>query len=191
MKLGRFPCRLFLVLAIAMPAFGVDTTFWQVGSYDEFLQGTLTGLSLSRQGDLTLAPEAKAIFSPDEALALSLARDSHGNIYVGTGHQGKVFRLGNGAESSLVLTAHEPDIFAMAVGPDGNLYVGSSPDGKVYKVTADGKSSIFYDPKSRYIWALQFDSQGRLYVATGDLGQIFRVDASGKGELFYDTKQTH
>ena len=191
MKLGKLLCTLALLVVIASTAFAVDTTFWQVGSYDEFLQGTLTGLSLSRQGDLTLAPDAKAIFSPDEALALSLARDSRGNIYVGTGHQGKVFRVGNDAESSLMLTAHEPDIFAMAVGPDGNLYVGSSPDGKVYKVTADGKSSIFYDPKAKYIWALQFDSQGRLYVATGDTGQIFRVDASGKGELFYDTKQTH
>jgi sugar lactone lactonase YvrE len=191
MKLGKFLRRLLLILAIALPAFGVETTFWQVGSYDEFLQGTLTGLSLSRQGDVTLAPEAQAIFSPDEAMALSLARDSHGTIYVGTGHQGKVFRVGPDQKSSLVLTAHEPDIFALAVAPDGNLYAGSSPDGKVYKITADGKSSVFYDPKAKYIWALQFDAQGRLYVATGDKGQIFRVDATGKGELFYDSKQTH
>src|ERR1035441_9612749 len=111
MKLGKFLRRLFLVLALAAPAFGVDTSFWQVGSFDEFLQGTLTGISLSKQGEIKLAPASEAIFSPDEALALSLAHDSHGNIYVGTGHQGKVFRLGNGAESSLVLTAHEPDIF--------------------------------------------------------------------------------
>ena len=173
---------------MASSAFGVETTFWQVGSFDEFLQGTLTGLSLSKQGDVTLAPEAQAIFSPEEALALSLARDSHGNIYVGTGHQGKVFRVSPDKKSSLLLTAQEPDIFALAVGPDGNLYVGSSPEGKVYKVTADGKSSVFYDPKTRYIWALQFDAQGRLYVATGDKGQIFRVDPSGKGEIFFDTQ---
>ena len=182
---------LLLVLAIALPAFGVETTFWQVGSFDEFLQGTLTGVSLSKEGDLTLAPEAQAIFSPEEALALSLARDSHGNLYVGTGHQGKVFRVGPDQKSTLLLTAKEPDIFALAVGPDGNLYVGSSPEGKVYKVTADGKSSVFYDPKAKYIWALQFDAQGRLYVATGDKGQIFRVDPSGKGEVFFDSKQTH
>ena len=191
MKLGRFLYKLLLLVIMASSAFGVETTFWQVGSFDEFLQGTLTGLSLTKQGDVTLAPEAQAIFSPEEALALSLARDSHGNIYVGTGHQGKVFRVSPDKKSSLLLTAQEPDIFALAVGPDGNLYVGSSPEGKVYKVTADGKSSVFYDPKTKYIWALQFDAQGRLYVATGDKGQIFRVDPSGKGELFFDTKQTH
>ncbi|MGD0225934.1 MAG: hypothetical protein ABSF71_26675 [Terriglobia bacterium] len=191
MKLGRFICALFLFVAVALPSFGVETTFWQVGSFDEFLQGTLTGVSLSKEGDLTLAPEALALFSPEEALALSLAHDSHGNLYVGTGHQGKVFRLGPDQKSALLLTAREPDIFAMAIGPDGSLYVGSSPEGKVYKVTPDGKSSVFYDPKTKYIWALQFDTQGHLYVATGDKGEIFRVDPSGKAEMFFESKQTH
>src|ERR1035437_4160608 len=120
MKPGRFLYILLLLVTIASTAFGVETTFWQVGSYDEFLQGTLTGLSLSKQGDVTLAPEAKAIFSPDEALALSLASDARGNIYIGTGHQGKVFRVGPDQKSPLVVTAQEPGIFALAVGPDGN-----------------------------------------------------------------------
>jgi sugar lactone lactonase YvrE len=191
MKLGRILGTLILLLAIGAPAFAVETTFWQVGSFDEFLLGTLTGISVSKEGDLTLAPDAHVIFSPEEALALSLARDTHGSLYVGTGHQGKVFRVGPDQKSTLLLTAHEPDIFALAVGPDGNVYVGSSPEGKVYKVTPDGKSSVFYDPKAKYIWALQFDGQGQLYVATGDKGQIFRVDPSGKGEVFFDSKQTH
>lgn len=191
MRLGRFLCKPLLLAVMASPAFGVDSTFWQVGSFEEFLQGTLTSVSLSKEGALTLAPEAKALFSPEEALALSLARDSHGNLYVGTGHQGKVFRVGPDQKSTMLLRANEPDVFALAIGPDGDLYAGSSPEGKVYKVTADGKSSVFYDPKTKYIWALQFDAQGRLYVATGDKGQIFRVDPSGKGDLFYDSKQTH
>jgi sugar lactone lactonase YvrE len=191
MKLGRILPKLFLIVAIALPAFGVDTAFWQVGSFDEFLQGTLTGLSLSKEGDVMLAPEARVVFNPEEALALSLARDSNGNLYVGTGHQGKVFRVTADQKSKLILKAQEPDIFAMTVGPGGDLYVGSSPDGKVYKITPGGTSSVFYEPKAKYIWALQFDAQGRLYVATGDKGNIYRVDASGKGELFFESKQTH
>jgi hypothetical protein len=191
MKLARFLRVLMLLLAITLPASGVDTTFWQIGSFEEFLQGTLNGVSLNKEGDLTLAPRAQAIFSPEEALALALARDAHGNLYIGTGHQGKVFRVTPEQKSSLSLAAKEPDIFALAAGPDNAVYVGSSPDGKVYKVTADGKSTVFYDPKAKYIWALQFDAQGRLYVATGDKGQIFRVDPSGKGDIFFDSKQTH
>jgi hypothetical protein len=191
MRFGRPIVGLLTLLYLCSPSLGVETTFWQIGSYDEFLQGTLKGISLSKQGDLTLAPEAQAIFSPDEAMSLALAKDADGNIYLGTGHQGKVFRVDRNHKSKLLFTAQEPDIFALAVGPDGNLYAGSSPDGKVYKITPDGKSTVFFEPKTKYIWALEFDAQGKLYVGTGDLGQIYRVDASGKGELFYDTKQSH
>lgn len=177
--------------AFLAPLHGVETTFWQVGAFDEFLQGTLTGVSLSKEGDMKLAPETRAVFSPEEALALSLAGDRDHNLYVGTGHQGKVFRVDANLKASLFFTAREPDVFALAVGPDGALYVGSSPEGKIYRLTPDGKSTVFYEPKAKYIWALAFDSQGRLYAGTGDRGQILRIDTNGKGEVFFDSNQTH
>jgi hypothetical protein len=170
---------------------GTETAFWQVGSFEEFLQGTLSNVSLDTEGDLHLAPGSRVVFNPEEALALSLARDRKGNLYIGTGHQGKVFRVDTKQNCTLLFTAREPDIFALAVGPDESLYVGSSPEGKVYRVTPDGQSKVFYDPRTKYIWALTLDAQGRLYVATGDKGQIFRIDPAGKGELFFDSKQTH
>jgi sugar lactone lactonase YvrE len=186
---------LFLFLAIAitlpLPLTGVETSIWQVSDFKEFLQGRLTGISISKDGELGLAPQAHLLFNPDEALALSLTADRQHNLYVGTGHQGKVFRVNPDGKSSLFFTTQEPDIFALAVGPDGNLYVGSSPDGKIYRVAPDGKSSVFFDPNTKYIWAMLFDPQGRLYVATGDHGQIFRVDKTGKGKVFFESNQTH
>ncbi len=191
MKTSRRLLVLGLWLALSAPLIGVETSFWQVGSFEDFLQGTLVGVSLSRDGELTLAPEARAIFTPDENLALSLAGDNHQNLYVGTGHEGKVFRVDAQGKGSLFFTAPEPDIFAVAVGPDDAAYVGSSPDGKIYRVTADGKSKVFYEPKAKYIWALVFDREGRLYAGTGDKGKILRIGKDGKGEVFFDTKQTH
>jgi hypothetical protein len=180
-----------MTLLFSSPTGGTETAFWQVGSFDEFLQGTLSNVSLDTEGDLHLAPGSRVVFNPEEALALSLARDWKDNLYIGTGHQGKVFRVDTKQNSTLLFTAREPDVFALAVGPDGSLYVGSSPEGKVYRVTPDGQSKVFYDPRTKYIWALTLDAQGRLYVATGDKGQIFRVDPAGKAELFFDSKQTH
>ena len=191
MKPNKISQLLILALVFSMPAKAVETAFWQVGSFDEFLQGTLTNVSLDTGGALHLAPGSRVIFNPEEALALSLARDGKGRVYVGTGHQGKVFRVDAKQNSSLLFTAREPDVFALAVGPDGSLYVGTSPEGKVYRIAPDGQSKVFYDPRAKYIWALTLDAQGRLYVATGDKGQIFRVDPAGKAELFFDSKQTH
>ena len=186
---------LFLALAITVVAPfslpGVETSIWQVSDFREFLKGKLTGVSISKDGELGLAPEARMVFNPDEALALSLVADGHHNLYVGTGHQGKVFRVTAAGKSSLFFTAPEPDIFALAVGPDGDLYVGSSPEGKIYRVTPEGKSAVFYDPNTKYIWAMLFDKAGSLYVATGDQGQILRVDRTGKGKVFFASDQTH
>lgn len=192
----KFMAKLLLLVPIIalitpLPVRGVESSAWQVSDFKEFLKGRLTGVSISMDGQLGLAPQAKMVFNPDEALALSLVADRQHNLYVGTGHQGKVFRVTAGGKSSLFFKTQEPDVFALAVGPDGDLYVGSSPEGKVYRVDANGKSSVFYDPNTKYIWAMVFDSEGRLYIATGDQGQILQVDRSGKGKVFFDSNQTH
>ncbi len=191
MKRSKILLLLLLVCAAAAPLQGVETTFWQVGTFEEFLDGRLSGVSVSKEGELKLAPEARAVFNPEEALALSLASDRSHNLYVGTGHQGKVFRVDGKLKASLFFQAPEADIFALAVGPDDALYVGSSPEGKIYRVAPDGKSKVFYEPKTKYVWALVFDSQGHLYAGTGDRGQILRIDPTGKGEVFFDSKQNH
>jgi sugar lactone lactonase YvrE len=182
---------LTILLVSAAPLWAVETVFWQVSTYEEFFQGTLRDVSLTKEGRLRLAPEAKAIFNPEETLALSLATDKNRNIFIGTGHQGKVFKVDSGGKGSLFFTAREPEIFALATASDGAVVVGSSPEGKIYRVDPDGKSTVFYDPKSKYIWALAFDGKGNLYAGTGDQGRIHKIDPSGKGEVFYDTKQTH
>lgn len=180
-----------VLLALSVPLNGVETGFWQMGSFDDFLRGTLNDVSLSRDGELTLAPETRSVFSPEQNLALALVGDHKGNLYIGTGHEGKVFRVDAAGKGSLFFTASQPDVFALAVGHDGDLYVGSSPDGKIYRVTPDGKSSVFYETKTKYVWALAFDAQGRLYAGTGDQGKILRIDRDGKGSVFYETNQTH
>ena len=186
------PCALFaLLLAAPLGVSGVETAFWQTATFDDFLHGELLGVSLGKDGQLRLAPEVRAVYNPEETVALSLAADQNGSVYLGTGHQGKVFRVDKDLKGSLFFQAPEAEVLALAAGPDGALYVGSSPEGKIYRVTADGKSKVFYDPRSKYVWALTFDAQGRLYVASGDRGRIFRVDASGKGEVFFDSGQIH
>jgi sugar lactone lactonase YvrE len=173
------------------PLRAVETTFWQIGTFEEFLQGTLRDVSLSKDGELTLAPEVRALFNPEEALALSLAADRNHNLYIGTGHQGKVFRVDANGKGSLWFTAREPDIFALATAPDGTLYVGSSPEGKIYRISPEGKADVFCEPKTKYIWALALDAKGNLYAGTGDQGKILKIDPSGKSVVFFDSTQTH
>jgi hypothetical protein len=178
-------------MLLAAGSFATQTEFWEIGTFKGFLAGQLQGVSASMDGQLTLAPNTRSVFNPDETVALSVATDGRGNLYIGTGHQGKVFKVDPQHHGKLLFQAPEPEILALAVDPAHNLYVASSPEGKIYRVTPDGKSSVFCNPHVRYIWALAFDAQGQLYVGTGDRGKILKISRSGKEEVFFASDQTH
>src|SRR5436190_2117370 len=84
------------------------------------------------------------------------------------------------AKASVLWTADQPEVFAIALDPKGVLYAATSPDGKVYRIE-NGKASEYFAPNTKYIWSLAVAPDGTLYIGTGDQGKIFRVDAAGKG----------
>lgn len=189
-----------LLLAVTRLS-AVATVFWHSSGYAEFSQGELAGISLSQEGELSLAPRLQDVFHSGQELIWTMTADSAGDLFLATGHRGQVFRLtpaqvrqalNSGtplaAADALLFTAPEAEIFALAVGPDGALYAASSPNGKVYRIDAQGHSSVYFDPHATYIWSLVFQG-GALYVATGDAGLIYRVTAAGEGRKFLDTRQ--
>src|SRR6185369_12728967 len=152
------------------------------------------GISINDAGVITLAPEATQVFNSEQPYVWSTAIDSAGNVYLGTGHDGKLFRFGTDGKGSLLFKASELDVTALAVAKDGSIFAATSPDGKVYRVTSDGKSQVYFDPEDKYIWSLAILNDGSLAVGTGDNGKLYRVRAAGAKpaeSLLIDTNQTH
>jgi len=183
--------RWLLPLLLALPLFAVTPAFWEVRTYEEFQQGKFTNLSLTSDDRLILAPRYDLIFDTQQPLIFSSVADSKGNVYLGTGHDGKIFKVDSTGKGALVADLNELDVLALAVDSKDVLYAGASPNGKVYKIESDVAPKEFFDPGAKYIWSLAFDKQGRLLVGTGDKGIIFRVGPDGKGSSFYDTDETH
>jgi hypothetical protein len=179
-----------LVALLAPTLFPSGTTAWEMNSYSDFVRGRFDGVSLSREGRLSLAPRIETLFSSDQPVIWAVAQAGDGTLYAATGHRGRVFRIDGAGKSSLLWTAEQPEVFAIAAGPKGVVYAGTSPDGKVYRIE-NGQATEYFNPKARYIWSLAVGPDGALYVGTGDQGKVFRVDASGKGELYYETGQSH
>jgi hypothetical protein len=179
-----------LAACLAPSVFSSGTTAWEMTSYTDFVRGRFDGISLSREGRLSLAPKIDTVFSSDQPVIWAVAEGPGGALYAATGHHGRVYRIDRSGKSSLLWTADQPEVFAIAVDRAGAVYAGTSPDGKVYRI-ADGKASEYFAPKARYIWSLAAAGDGAIYVGTGDQGKIYRVTAPGQGELFYDTGQSH
>jgi len=179
-----------LPLAVAVPLLAVTPLFWETRTYDDFRKGKLANVSLTSDDELILAPRFDVTFDTEQTLVWSTVADSKGNVYLGTGHDGKIFKVDPSGKGTMVADLSELDVLALAVDGKDVLYAGSSPDGKVYKIE-NGTPKVFFDPHTKYIWSLVFDKQGRLLVGTGDKGVIYRVTPDGNGTAFYDSDETH
>src|SRR5438477_4981379 len=166
----------------------------ETDSRSELLSGESHGVSVTDAGALMLAPQFTKLFDTEQAYVWSGAADAAGSVYLGTGHDGKIFRVGADGKGSLLYDAPELDVTALVVGRDGALYAGTSPDGKVYRITPDGKAEVYFDPPDKYIWSLAVMADGSLAVGTGDKGKLYRVTAAGakpESSLLVDTNETH
>src|SRR5579875_376554 len=77
------PVGLLTIVFCAIPLYSTHTEFWRISSFKRFLQGNLQGVSVSMDGELTLAPETRAIFNPDETVALSVVAGRDGRLTLG------------------------------------------------------------------------------------------------------------
>jgi WD40 repeat protein len=163
-------------------------SLWQTDSLGEFRQGEFKNISLTAQPAIRLAPELTSLAETHELLALCLTADPAGNLYVGTGSEGKVLRVAGGENK--LLTLESGQVLSLASDRDGNVFAGTSPDGIIYRISG-GKAEEFFETRQQYVWSLVFDDQGALYAGTGDSGLIYRITGKDKGEVFYDAPEPH
>ena len=187
-----------LALLLIASLFGLaragQPVIWEMNSRTDLLKGDARGVSIGDTGVLSLAPNIAEVFNTQQAYVWSSAIDAQGNVYLGTGHDGKIYRVGADGRGALLYDAAELDVTALAIGRDGVLFAGTSPDGKVYRVAVDGKAEVYFDPADKYIWSLAVLNDGSLAVGTGDNGKLYRVRTPGaqpEASLLINTNQTH
>jgi hypothetical protein len=180
-----------LALLLCTPALFATPGFWQAATQADFLRGDVDQLSIDEHGRLALGPEVERVFDGAVSVVWAMAALPDGTTYLGTGNDGKVFKVAANGTGALFYDSPELEVHALAPAPDGGLYVGTSPDGRVYRVDVQGQATPLFDPEDKYIWSLATDAKGVLYAATGDKGNVYRIGPDGKGELFFATKATH
>jgi sugar lactone lactonase YvrE len=199
MNISRvFPALLCVFFCSSIALLAVETRYWQQSEMVDFEKGTLTRLSLSSEGHITLAPVVKEIYDPTVTFLWAVARDSKGNLYTGGGSvsasKAKLIMIDSSGKAKTLAELDGMAIQAVAIDRQDRVYAATSPDGKVYRVDGsknDAKAEVFYDPHAKYIWALAFSRSGDLFVATGDQGEIHRVTPAGTGSVFFKTEEAH
>ena len=101
-------CAAALCAALAPAAFASGTATWELNSYADFIRGRFNGLSLSREGRLSLSPKVDTLFTSDQPVIWALAQAPDGALYAATGHRGRLYRIDGAAKSTLLWTAPSP-----------------------------------------------------------------------------------
>ena len=112
------------------------------------------------------AGKMEVIFEPNDANStppfggtkyiFAIAVDDGGNIYLGTGPEGKIYRLDSlGKKTQLIYDSRDKNILSLAIGQDGYVYAGSDSRGLVYKINPRTKeATVLYDSEQPEITAL-------------------------------------
>lgn len=169
-------------------------SIWTTNSKEDILKGEAYNVSISNDGTIRRSPGFEEIADTGQPYIWSTAIDPSGNVYLGTGSDGKVFRVTQAGASTQVADFDELNVSAIAVGRDGSVYAGTSPDGKVYRIPANGTPTVYFQPGEKYIWSLAVAPDGALIVGSGENGRIYRVTAAGstaQGALMFDSSETH
>src|SRR6185295_11783102 len=138
MIIKRLSTLAILFAFFVLPVQAGQPVVWETTGRSELLKGDSRGVSITDTGVLMLAPKLTEIFNTQQTYVWSSTVDNQGNVILGTGHDGRIYKVSSAGTGSLLYDAAELDVTALAIGHDGSIFAGTSPDGKVYRITSDG-----------------------------------------------------
>jgi hypothetical protein len=165
---------------------------WTHTTAAQFLEGSPTGVAVRSDGVVMLAPHVQQFDSPLEFYALSSAADGDGNVYIGTGGEGRIYRIGADAQVTLLA---DLDCFAVTAllwdEASERLLAATAPGGRVHQVCADGTVRLHSELPADYLWSMGRDPDGKLLVGTGADGKLFELEGPGKFREVCNLAQAH
>jgi len=170
---------------------GRRPSVWKQTTRTEFLAGTSKNVSPTTGELLTLAASLEPLHESAETYFWRLLPDGNGNLYVGTGNHGIIYKVAADGTASVFHDSPELEVHSLAKDAAGNIYAGTSPNGIVYKIAPDGSAKTLLDPDEKYVVALALDSKGNLYAAVGDKCKVYKVAPDGEVVSVLDSSESH
>ncbi|HEY7819601.1 MAG TPA: hypothetical protein VIG29_15380, partial [Vicinamibacteria bacterium] len=112
------PLLAFTLVLLAAAALAAVPAFWRLESQADFLPGDAEGVSISSEGTISLAPAAQVLTEATDPYFWSLAVDG-ARMYLGSGNDGKVYRVEATGESRVLADTEELQVHALAVDRKG------------------------------------------------------------------------
>lgn len=183
-----------LSLAARDTAHAEQVRTWAVGAAD-LAAARSDSVAVTSFGRLFLAPRVARLGAGEHAIEAAhvwaVATDARGNVFLGTGPDGRVVRIPPVGTPSVLWSAPEPMVSALASLPSGDLLAATVPGGKIYRIRPEGKAEVWCETGERYVWSMAATPDGTVFAGTGDRGIVLRVGPSGHAETLFDSDEAH
>ncbi|MBI2190719.1 MAG: hypothetical protein HYU36_01885 [Planctomycetes bacterium] len=175
----------------ASPASAAPGDVWSDSRPEDFSKGKLEGVTVSAAGELALGPKRTILLKDDRAaLIWSLAVDSKGTVYAGSGHQGILFKI-TPDKTEVVWDSDDPEVTSLAVDSQDNVYAAIAPSGRIFQISPQGQAQLHAETGQAYVWSMDVTAQGEIYAATGPEGKILKIGINHDISTVYDSQDAH
>jgi hypothetical protein len=165
---------------------------WHHDRPEHFDKAQLKQAVVSNEGAIRLSKQLQPLVGLDAVHVWDIVEDKHGNLFVATGNEGKIFQVTPQGKVSVAYESQDTEVLCLALASDGTIYAGTGPKGRILRLGPDGKGQLLYQTPENYVWSLAVDPANQtIYAGTGSKGRIYRITPDGRGSVFYNSKQEH
>jgi hypothetical protein len=108
--------------------------------------------------------KGEVFFDPGATYIWALARAADGALLVGTGTEGKLFRVDAKGKGKVLYDSEDTHIRTLAPLPGGDVLVGTAGEGLILRVTPDGHARTLFDAQEPEVVSLAVAPDGTCYA---------------------------
>ncbi|HVY24992.1 MAG TPA: fibronectin type III domain-containing protein [Polyangiaceae bacterium] len=180
-----------LFVLVASSAAAVGTRRFVLDDTSEFKGGDLKGVALDSDGHVRAGLALGAVPATGATSVWSALPMADGSLLLGTGNEGKLLKLQNGAVSVLAETKALV-ITSLTQGFGGSVIAGTLPDGKVMKWEKGKLTELASLKGAEHVWSVAYDAKAKVvYAATGPEGKLYRITQTGDAQVYFDAPEQH
>lgn len=179
------------LVAVTAPAAAVGTRRFVLDKEADFKGGDLKGVAVDSRGSVRAGLSLGAVPVTQASSIWAALPQKDGSVLLGTGNEGKLLKLANGAVTVLAETKALA-LTSLATAWGGAVAVGTLPDGKVMQWENGKLTDLATLPGAKHVFSVAFDTKSNaLFAATGPEGKLFRIGPKGEAQVYFDAEEQH